>query len=104
MDDYYSSKFVSQARLDSEAKWLFWGSFIALVATAFGFIVRTQVINEWGIQFNLSETQKGELFGVGLWPFALSIVLFSLVVDRVGEWICHGFVQCIIAPEKGYKK
>ena len=70
--------------LDQESKWIFWTSFFALVATAFGFIVRTQVINEWGIQFNLSETQKGEIFGVGLWPFALSIVLFSLIVDRIG--------------------
>ena len=38
-----------QPRLDSNAKRLFWASFIALVATAFGFIVRTQVINEWGV-------------------------------------------------------
>ena len=109
MDDYYSSKLVSQARLDSEAKWLFWGSFIALVATAFGFIVRTQVINEWGIQFNLSETQKGELFGVGLWPFALSIVLFSLVVDRVGygkamvfAFGCHMASAIITILAQGY--
>lgn len=70
--------------LDQESKWIFWACFIALVATAFGFIVRTQVINEWGTQFNLSETQKGEIFGVGLWSFALSIILFSLVIDRVG--------------------
>ena len=47
-------------------QWLFWTCFIALVATAFGFIVRTQVIDDWGIEFNLTETQKGELFGVGL--------------------------------------
>ena len=47
--------------LDQESQWIFWASFVALVATAFGFIVRTQVINEWGTQFNLSETQKGEI-------------------------------------------
>ena len=60
--------------------WLFWTCFIALVATSFGFIIRNQVIGEWQTAFNLSETQKGELFGVGLWPFAISIVLFSLVI------------------------
>ncbi len=75
---------------------LFWGCFIALIATAFGFIIRTQVIEDWGMEFDLSETQKGELLGVGLWPFAISIVLFSLIIDRIGYrnamifgLICH---------------
>jgi MFS family permease len=63
---------------------LFWACFIALIATAFGFIVRTQIIGDWGVQFNLSETQKGEILGVGFWPFAISIVLFSLVIDQIG--------------------
>ena len=64
--------------------WLFWGCFAALTATSFGFIVRTQVIGDWGVEFALSETQKGEIFGVGLWPFCISIILFSLVVDKIG--------------------
>ena len=58
--------------------------FTALVATSFGFVLRAMVIEDWGVEFNLTETQKGELLGVGLWPFALSIVLFSLVIDRIG--------------------
>ena len=64
--------------------WLFWGCFAALTATSFGFIVRTQVIGDWGVEFALSETQKGEIFGVGLWPFCISIILFSLVIDKIG--------------------
>ena len=75
---------------------LFLGCFVALIATAFGFIVRAMLINTWGVEFNLTETQKGEIFGVGLWPFAISIVLFSLVIDRVGygkamvfAFLCH---------------
>lgn len=63
---------------------LFWGCFIALIATAFGFIIRALIIGDWAADFNLSETQKGELLGVGLWPFAISIVLFSLIIDRIG--------------------
>ena len=47
--------------LDQKEKWLFWACFISLIATAFGFIVRTQVIDTWGEQFNLTETQKGEI-------------------------------------------
>jgi len=70
---------------NSEAsKWLFWTCFAALVATSFGFIIRTQVIGDWGVVFNLSETEKGQILGVGLWPFALSILFFSLIVDKIG--------------------
>ena len=82
--------------ISSKEKWLFWACFIALVATSFGFVVRAQIIGDWQTQFNLSETQKGELFGVGLWPFAISIVLFSLVIDKIGygramifAFLCH---------------
>src|SRR5262245_33215264 len=67
-------------------KRLFWACFIALITTAFGFIVRVMIMDDWAKpeQFALSETQKGEIFGVGLWPFAVSIVLFSLVIDHIG--------------------
>ena len=36
---------------------LFWGCFIALITTAFGFIVRAQVIGEWGAEFTSRKTQ-----------------------------------------------
>ena len=69
---------------DKQNQLLFWGCFAALAATSFGFIVRTQVIGAWGVEFGLSETEKGEIFGVGLWPFSISIILFSLIVDKIG--------------------
>ncbi len=63
---------------------LFITCFSALVATSFCFVLRAFVIDDWGHEFNLSATQKGELLGVGLWPFSISIVLLSLLIDRVG--------------------
>lgn len=70
------------------ARRLFLGCFIALVATAFGFAVRGAVLSDWAAQFGLSEEQKGILNGVGLAPFAISIILLSLVIDRIGYgWI-----------------
>lgn len=36
---------------------LFLGCFIALIATAFGFVVRTMLIDGWGVQFGLTDTQ-----------------------------------------------
>jgi MFS family permease len=94
---------------DGRTKLLFWGCWIALVATSVGFIVRAGIIGDWGAQFNLTETQKGELLGVGLWPFALSIVLFSLVVDKIGygtamifAFTCHILSAIVTILATGY--
>jgi fucose permease len=56
----------------------------AIATTSFGFISRAFLIAEWGRIFNLSDTQLGALQGVGLYPFAISIILFSLVIDKLG--------------------
>lgn len=69
---------------DSNNKLLFLACFIALIATAFGFIVRGSLLDEWAAQFNLDAVKQGELSGVGVWPFAVSIILFSLIIDKIG--------------------
>lgn len=66
---------------------LFWGCFIALITTAFAFISRAFLINIetlWPADFGLNKVQAQELFGAGIWPFAISIILFSLIIDKIG--------------------
>jgi MFS family permease len=64
---------------------VFWGCFIALVTTSFAFISRITLCNvRFGTEFNLDSVKVGELIGAGIWPFAISIILFSLVIDRIG--------------------
>ena len=63
---------------------LFWACFIALVATSFVFGVRANTIGDLQASFNLSESEKGAINGAGMWPFALSIIFFSFIIDRVG--------------------
>jgi MFS family permease len=63
---------------------LFWACFIALVATSFVFGVRANTIGDLQDSFNLSEAQKGNINGAGMWPFAISIIFFSLVIDWIG--------------------
>lgn len=70
---------------------LFYACFVALMTTSFGFILRGLMLPEWGSEFNLTQTQLGEIAGVGLWPFAISIVLFSLVIDKIGYKVAMGF-------------
>jgi MFS family permease len=67
-------------------KIVFWGSFIALITTSMAFIIRAILINSgiWPEQFGLDTVRSGELFGAGIWPFAISIILFSLIIDKVG--------------------
>ena len=69
---------------DTNHKKVFWGCFVALTATGFGFIGRMFLINTWAAEFGLDPAQAGRLAGIGIWPFALSIILFSLFIDRIG--------------------
>ena len=88
---------------------LFAACILALIATAFGFIVRAMLLNTLGIEFNLSESQKGALQGAGLFPFALSIIFFSLIIDRVGygramafAWFLHVLSAIITITATSY--
>lgn len=88
---------------------LFLTCFAALVTTAFCFVTRAFVIDDWGHAFNLSAREKGELLGVGLWPFAISIVILSLTIDRIGFrlvlWFavaCHVSGTVILLTGVGY--
>ncbi|WP_206614367.1 MFS transporter [Chitinophaga barathri] len=99
--DMISSASVQQVQTGSSRpkngdRLLFWGCFTVLVASAFGFVFRSFLMDGWGIQFGLSKTQQGEIFGVSFWPFGISIVLFSLIIDKVGyksamvfAFLCH---------------
>jgi MFS family permease len=94
---------------DGKNRKLFWCCFVALVATSFGFIVRAFSIGDWGREFGLTATQQGEIFGVGLWPFAISIVLFSLIIDRIGyrnalifAFVCHVVSAIVTITATGY--
>lgn len=88
---------------------LFWGCFVALSVTSFGFILRALTLPQWGTEFKLTNTEIGEIAGVGLWPFAISIVLFSLVIDRVGyknamifAFACHLTSAALTLLATGY--
>jgi len=65
-------------------KKLFWACFLSLIATAFGFSVRGSLLTVWGEEFGLDAVQQGQIAGIGIWPFAVSIILFSLIIDKIG--------------------
>ena len=74
-------------------KILFWGCFIAIITTSYAFISRiifctgTQFATDYG----LDKVSVGELVGAGIWPFGVSIIVFSLFIDRIGYKVAMVF-------------
>ena len=66
-------------------KLLFWGCFIAIVTTSYAFISRMILCaGQFRTDFGLDDVVAGELQGAGIWPFGVSIIIFSLFIDRIG--------------------
>lgn len=94
---------------ESGRKKLFWACFIALCATSFAFMLRIMTLGDLARDFGLTETQQGEILGVGIWPFGVSIILFSLVIDRIGygkailfAFVAHAAFALITIFATGY--
>src|SRR3954447_26265890 len=90
--DYRAGSTLESPGGGGGAQRLFLACFFSIFATSSAFIVRALVITDWGVSFNLTEAQKGASFpGAALFPFAISIVLFSLFIDRLGYGKTMGF-------------
>jgi len=69
----------------NQNKILFAGCFIALITTSYAFISRVLLCGgQFGTDFGLDKVAQGELQGAGIWPFGMSIIVFSLFIDRIG--------------------
>ena len=80
-------------------KILFWGCFIALITTSYAFISRMILCGgQFVTDFGLTKVAVGELQGAGIWPFGVSIILFSLFIDRIGYKVAmlFSFVSYLI--------
>jgi len=76
---------MSQPSAPAANKTIFWGCFIALITTSFAFFTRMYLCDvRFGTDFGLDKVAIGSLKGAGVWPFAISIILFSLVIDKIG--------------------
>jgi len=69
---------------DKQKNIIFWASFVALLAAGIGFGIRVMNIGTWMDEFSISGKTAGGIFGASLWPIAVGMILFSLIVDKVG--------------------
>src|SRR5882672_3909903 len=80
-------------------KILFWGCFIALITTSYAFISRMILCGgQFATDFGLDKVSVGGLVGAGIWPFGVSIIVFSLFIDRIGYKVAmvYSFVSYLV--------
>ncbi|MDR3634580.1 MAG: MFS transporter [Isosphaeraceae bacterium] len=77
---------------------LFVASCISLVASAFSFVIRQDVLPAFGTTFDLNATQLGFIAGLAFWGMAVSMAFGSFIVDSLGmkrmlglAFLCHFF-------------
>jgi MFS family permease len=75
---------------------LFLASCIALIASAFSFVFRQDVLPAWGRSFDLNATHLGVIGGMAFWGMAVAMAIGSFVCDALGmkrmlaiAFFCH---------------
>lgn len=89
-------------------RWLFVCSCVALVTSAFTFIVRADVLQDLGNYFSLTQEQKGGIEGAVFWGMAGSLLFGGFICDYLGvkrilwlAFVSHvaGTLATIFAPK-----
>ena len=88
---------------------LFLGSCIALIATAFVFVVVGKIMGPLKEAFVLTNYQVGCIGGAGLWGFTVSIFVFGPLCDALGmntllrlAFFCHVVGVCLMIFASGF--
>lgn len=86
---------------ETQKKLLFWASFLSLTAAGFGFVFRVMTmgswVDEWGVLYDFDFKAAGNIFGASLWPIAVTMILFSLIVDKIGYKVSMMFAFALQA-------
>lgn len=65
-------------------KQLFIASCIALTVTSMTFAIRAGMLNQLGIDFDLTTEELGYVAGTAFWGFPLAVIIGGMLVDTVG--------------------
>lgn len=86
---------------------LFIASCLALITSAFTFVIRGDIANDLGVTFELTKEQIGWVMGAAFWGMAISMLFGAGICDFLGmklilicAFICHmvGVFGTIFAP------
>jgi MFS family permease len=87
---------------------LFVASCIALITSAFSFMIRQDISDPLGADFSLTKEQVGEIMGAAFLGMAVSMLVFAPLCDFLGmgkvlflAWLCHlsGILGTIFASD-----
>ena len=70
---------------------LFVASCVALVASAFSFVIRQDVLPAWGRSFDLNAKHLGDIGGMAFYGMAVAMAVGAFVCDRLGMKVMLGF-------------
>lgn len=74
---------------------LFSAGFICMIALGMGFAARAAVLGTWGSEYGFTKSELGVITGFGLTGFGLTVMFFSVLVERFGYgptvWMTFGF-------------
>lgn len=65
-------------------KKLFWGMCLALLPTAFSFVLVSNVLNQLKTEFILTNAQVGYIGGAALWGMAVSLLTLGPFLEKIG--------------------
>lgn len=86
---------MSLDRTTSNSSLLFAAGFICMIALGMGFAARAAVLGTWGSEYGFTRSELGVITGFGLTGFGLTVMLFSVLVERLGYgptvWMTFGF-------------
>ncbi len=82
---------------EADKQKLFWASFLALTAAGVGFVFRVMIPDMWASNFQITLADVGVLTGAALWPIAITMILFSLLVDKIGYKVSMFFAFALQA-------
>ena len=94
-----------------DRRWLFICSCVALITSAFTFVVRGDILQEMGNAFDLTQQQKGGIEGAVFVGMALSMLVGGFICDLLGmkrimilAFISHlvGSLATIFAPHSDF--
>lgn len=63
---------------------LFWGICIALLPTAFSFVLVSNILNQLKTEFILTNAQVGYIGGAALWGMAISLLTIGPFLEKIG--------------------
>lgn len=68
----------------SNANRLLWGGFMAILAAGVGFAIRGGFIDNWRLEFGFTDTDVGNINGMGFTGFCFGIIIGGVICDRIG--------------------